>query len=438
MKAYRSSLLYFSKADPAGPAGQAVFESDGLLVVGPDANGRQVVQAVGSHAALAPRFADVPTEHFPGRIIAPGFVDMHIHYPQLDVIGSPADGLLPWLENYTFPHEKRFSAPEYSAQAATFFIAELLRNGVTTALTFATSHPESVNALMTEAQKNQLRLIAGKVLMDQNAPDGVRDETEQSLIDTEALINRWHGVDRLGYAITPRFVPTCSAAQLRGAGELAAQYPDVWIQSHVAENKDEIAWVHQLYPEVRSYLGVYEQFGLLRPRAVYAHCIHFDEDDRALMRDSGAAAAVCPTSNLFLSSGYFDYVGADRAGFLYGLASDVGGGTSFSPFHTMLAAYYVGREGHAKTGVSLKPENLWWQHTAGAARALGLQGVVGNLLPGCEADFVVLNPQATPLLARKTAQAASLAELLFALIVLGDDRVIEKTVISQAGGAGRP
>ena len=426
MKAYRSSILYFSAP------GQAVFEADGLLVVGPDANGRQVVQAVGSHAALAPRFAGVPTEHFPGRIIAPGFVDMHIHYPQLDVIGSPADGLLPWLENYTFPHEKRFSAPDYSAQAATFFIAELLRNGVTTALAFATSHPESVNALMAEAQKNQLRLIAGKVLMNQNAPDGVRDETEQSLIDTETLINRWHGVDRLGYAITPRFVPTCSAAQLRGAGELAAQYPDVWIQSHVAENKDEIAWVHQLYPEVRSYLGVYEQFGLLRPRAVYAHCIHFDEDDRALMRDSGAAAAVCPTSNLFLSSGYFDYVGADRAGFLYGLASDVGGGTSFSPFHTMLAAYYVGREGHAKTGVSLKPENLWWQHTAGAARALGLQGVVGNLLPGCEADFVVLNPQATPLLARKTAQAASLDELLFALIVLGDDRVIEKTVISQA------
>lgn len=431
MKAYRSSILYFSAP------GQAVLESDGLLVVGPDAHGRQVVQAVGSHAALAARFADVPTEHLPGRIIAPGFVDMHIHYPQLDVIGSPADGLLPWLENYTFPHEKRFSAPDYSAQAATFFIAELLRNGVTTALAFATSHPESVNALMAEAQKNQLRLIAGKVLMDQNAPDGVRDETEQSLIDTEALINRWHGVDRLGYAITPRFVPTCSAAQLRGAGELAAQYPDVWIQSHVAENKDEIAWVHQLFPEARSYLGVYEQFGLLRPRAVYAHCIHFDDDDRALMRDSGAAAAVCPTSNLFLSSGYFDYVQADRAGFLYGLASDVGGGTSFSPFHTMLAAYYVGREGHAKAGVSLKPENLWWQHTAGAARALGLEGVLGNLLPGCEADFVVLNPQATPLLARKTAQAASLDELLFALIVLGDDRVIEKTVISQAGGAGR-
>ena len=432
MKAYRASILYFP--DPAVP--QAVLETDGLLVVGPDARGRQVVQALGPYAELAPRFAGVPAEHFPGRIIAPGFVDLHIHFPQVDVIGSPAEGLLPWLENYTFPQEKRFSAHDYSAQAATFFIAELLRNGVTTALTFASSHPESVNALFAEAQQHQLRLIAGKVLMDQHSPDGVRDETGQSLADTEALIQRWHGVDRLGYAITPRFVPSCSAAQLRGAGELAAKYPDVWIQSHVAENKDEIAWVRALYPEARSYLSVYEQFGLMRPRAIYAHCIHFDDEDRALMRSTGAAAAVSPTSNLFLGSGFFDYLGADRVGFHYGLASDVGGGTSFSPFHTMLAAYYVGREGQTKPGVSLNPQHLWWQHTAGAAQALGLSGVVGNLLPGCEADFVVLDPQATPLLARRAAQAVSLDELLFSMIVLGDDRLVEKTVISQAGGAG--
>jgi guanine deaminase len=431
MKAYRASLLYFSDA----AAGEALYEQDGFLVVGPDAQGRQVVQEIGSYQNLRPTYPDLPVEHFPGRLIAPGFVDMHLHYPQLDVIGSPADGLLPWLENYTFPHEKRFAAHEYRAQAATFFIAELLRNGVTTALAFATSHAGSVDALLGEAQKHSLRLMAGKVLMDQNSPDGVRDDTAQSLIDTEMLINKWHGVDRLGYAITPRFVPSCSEAQLRGAGELAAKYPDVWIQSHVAENKDEIAWVRQLYPQARSYLSVYEQFGLLRPRAVYAHCIHIDDEDRALMRSTCTAAAVSPTSNLFLGSGFFDYASADRSGFLYGLASDVGGGTSFSPLHTMLAAYYVGREGQTKTGVSLKPQRLWWQHTAGAARALGLEGVVGNLQPGCEADFVVLNLQATPLLARKTSQAGTLDELLFALIVLGDDRVIEKTVISQATDA---
>ena len=423
---YRSALLRF--ADD----GSALYDEDGLLAVGPDAQGRQRVLAAGAWQALAARYARQPVMHLPGRIIAPGFVDMHIHFPQTDVIGSPADGLLPWLENYTFPHEQRFAAPDYGEQVARFFVEELLRNGVTTALAFATSHPASVDALFTEAQRRQLRLITGKVLQDRHSPDGVRDETEQSLIDTEALIRRWHGVDRLGYAITPRFAPTSTPEQLRGAGELAARYPDVWIQSHVAENLDEVRWARELFPASRSYLAVYDDFGLMRERAVYAHCIHFDDDDRALMKGTGAAAAVSPTSNLFLGSGFFDYAGADRVGFRYGLASDVGGGTSFSPFHTMLAAYYVGREGRTKQGLSLSPAQLWWQHTAGAARALGLTGVVGNLQPGCEADFVVLNPRATPLLERKTGQARSLDELLFALIVLGDDRVVQETVISQA------
>jgi len=417
----------------------ARFEEDGLLVVGPDARGRQVVQAIGDWRTVAAQFPGVAVEHLPGRIIAPGFVDLHVHFPQTNVIGSPAPGLLPWLENYTFPEEKRFAAHEYSAQAATFFIAELLRNGVTTALTFATSHTASVNALFAEAQAQQLRLITGLCLMDRHAPPDLLNQaqggvsgTEQSLVETEALIKRWHGVDRLGYAITPRFAPTSTDAQLRGAGDLAAKYPDVWIQSHVAENKDEIAWARELFPASRSYLATYDDFGLMRERAIYAHCIHFDDADRALMRDRGAAAAISPTSNLFLGSGFFDYAGADRVGFQYGLASDVGGGTSFSPFQTMLAAYYVGREGQTKAGLSLSPQQLWWQHTAGAARALGLEGVVGNLLPGCEADFVLLNPQATPLLARKTAIAANLDELLFSMIVLGDDRLVERTVISQA------
>ena len=425
MRAYRASLLRF--ADDR----TAQFEEDGLLVVGPDATGRQVVRAAGSFQALAANYPGVAVEHLPGRIIAPGFVDLHIHFPQTDVIGSPAEGLLPWLENYTFPHESRFADAAYAGEVATVFLDELQRNGVTTALTFATSHPASVDALLGQAHARGLRMIAGKVLQDRHSPDGVRDDTEQSLVDTEALIHKWHGKGRLGYAITPRFAPSCTEAQLRGAGELAAKYPDVWIQSHVAENKDEIRWARALFPQSRSYLAVYDDFGLMRERAIYAHCIHFDDDDRALMRSTGAAAAVSPTSNLFLGSGFFDYEGADRIGFRYGLASDVGGGTSFSPFHTMLAAYYVGREGQTKPGLSLSPQALWWQHTAGAAQALGLEGVVGNLQPGCEADFVVLNPQATPLLARRTARAGSLDELLFALIVLGDDRLVERTVVSQ-------
>ncbi|MGM9426258.1 guanine deaminase [Hydrogenophaga sp. MI9] len=418
MKAYRAALLRF------GDDHQPLYESDGLLVVGPDAHGRKVVRAVGDHDTLIDRFAGVAVEDLRGHLIAPGFIDLHVHYPQTDVIGAPAAGLLPWLENYTFPHESRFADKDYARGVAEFFFDELARHGVTTALTFATSHPASVDAAFDAAQARGLRFITGKVLQDRHSPDGVRDQTEQSLIDTEALIRRWHGVDRLGYAITPRFAPTSSEAQLRGAGELAAKYGDVWIQSHVAENHDEVRWVAELYPQARSYLGVYGDFGLLRERAVYAHCIHLDAHDRLLMRETGTAAAVSPTSNLFLGSGFFDYAAADAAGMRYGLASDVGGGTSFSPFHTMMAAYYVGREGHTKPGLSLSPGQLWWQHTAGAARALGLDGVVGNLQPGHEADFVVLNPKATPLLARKTAQAGSLDELLFALIVLGDDRVV--------------
>jgi len=437
MKAYRASILHFAPTDTA----QALWEEDGLLVVEPSADGVQVVRAVGAYRKLIDQYVGVPLEHWPGRIIAPGFVDMHVHYPQTNVIGSPAAGLLPWLEDYTFPEEKRFASLGYSTQAAEFFIDELLRNGVTTALCFATTHPESVNALFTRAQQHRLRLITGLCLMDRNAPAdllnrGTRadgsDVAAQSMVESEALIQRWHGVGRLGYAITPRFAPTCSDVQLRLAGELAASYPSVWIQSHAAENLDEIAWARQLFPQSRSYLSTYADFGLMRARAVYAHCLHLDAQDRLLLRETQAAAAVCPTSNLFLGSGFFDYVQAEQTGFAYGLASDVGGGTSFSPFQTMLAAYYAGREGLTKKGVSLTPQQLWWQHSAGAARALGLDGVVGNLAPGCEADFVVLNPQATPLLARKTALASSLDELLFALIVLGDDRLVERTLIAGA------
>jgi guanine deaminase len=427
MKAYRAALLRFDDA-----TGAPQYESDGLLVVGPDAAGRQVVQAAGAWSALKPQHEGVPVEHLPGRILAPGFVDMHVHYPQTDIIGAPADGLLPWLENYTFPAESRFADPAHAKEVATFFLDELLRNGVTTALTFATSHPASVDAFFGEAQRRSLRMITGKVLQDRHSPDGVRDDTEQSLLDTETLIRRWHGVDRLGYAITPRFAPTSTDRQLGGAGELAQAFPDTWIHSHVSENKDEVQWARELFPHARSYLDVYRGFHLMRERAVYAHCIHFDDDDRALMRETGAATAVSPTSNLFLGSGFFDFEGAQRIGYHHGLASDVGGGTSFSPFQTMMAAYYVGREGQTKPGLSLAPSQLWWRHTGAAAQALGLAGVIGNLQPGCEADFVVLDPAATPLLARKTAQAGSLEELLFALIVLGDDRVVARTVIGQA------
>jgi guanine deaminase len=430
--AYRASLLWF----PDHRSHQVHFESDGLLVTTVGEDGLSRISAMGPHALLHAAHADVPTTDWRGRWIAPGFVDMHIHYAQTDVIASPADGLLPWLNNYTFPQETRFADPVHAREVARFYFDELMRNGVTTALTFATAHTASVDALFEEAQRRQLRMIGGRVLQDRHSPEGLRDASaQQSLYETEQLIARWHGTYRLGYAITPRFAPTSSEAQLRGAGELAASHPSVWVQTHVAENADEIRWVAELFPQSRSYLGVYEDMGLLRQRSVYAHCLHLDADDRALMAERGATAAVCPTSNLFLDSGFFNFEQAQSHQLLHGLASDVGGGTSFSPFHTMHAAYTVARQSAGKNGHSLSAEHLWWLHTAGAALALDLGGVVGNLAVGCEADFVVLNPAATPLLARRTAAADSLQEQLFAMIVLGDDRLIERVVVNGRVGA---
>ncbi len=419
--AWRSGLLRFIEGDSLERI------DDALLVV---EDGR--VCDVGPADVLLPRHAGVPCTPLPGRTIAPGFVDLHVHYPQFDVIASPAEGLLPWLEQYTFPAEARFADPVHARTVAALFLDELLRNGVTTAMVYCTSHPGSVDAFFEAAAARRLRMVAGKSLMDRHAPDALCDDTEASLADSDALIRRWHGSGRLGYALTPRFAPACSARQLAGIAALARAHPGVWVQTHVAENRDEIAWARALFPEARSYLDVYDRAGLLRPRSVYAHCIHLDAEDRARLAASGAAAAVCPTSNLFLGSGLFDFAAAQAAGMSYGFGSDVGGGTSFSPFRTMLAAYEVARLG----GVTLSPQTLWFRHTLGAARAIGLDDRIGNLAPGLEADFVVLDTGATPLLSRRTSIASTLSEWLFALIVLGDDRSVASChVLGDAVGA---
>jgi guanine deaminase len=417
-QAYRASLLHF-RADPAFDDKAYAWHEDGLLIV---ADGR--VQAAGDYAQLRDMLPEGISVHdYRGKLIVPGFIDTHIHYPQTDIIASPAPGLLPWLETYTFPTEHRFDDPEHAREVARFFLDELLRCGTTTAMVYCTVHPASVEAFFAESESRNLRMAAGKILMDRNCPEFLRDTAEGGARDTEDLIRKWHKRGRQLYAITPRFAPTSTEAQLRLAGELARAYPDTYVQTHVAENTDEVAWVKALFPNSRSYLDVYDSYGLMRPRAIYAHCIWLDERDRQRMRETQSVASLCPTSNLFLGSGLFDFAKADAARVPMALATDVGGGTSFSMLQTMNEVYKVARMG----GTYLPALRMFYLATLGGARAMQLESTIGNFAPGAEADFVVLDPQATPLLARRSARTGSLEELLFAFALLGDDRAVAAT-----------
>ena len=420
MQAYRASLLHFH-ADPAFTDDAHAWHEDGLLLV---EGGK--VKAAGDYAQL---FATLPpgveVVDYRGRLIMPGFIDTHLHFPQTDMIASPAPGLLPWLEKYTFPTERQFGDPAHAREVAEFFLDELLRCGTTTAMVYCTVHRESVDAFFEASQARNLRMAAGKILMDRNCPHFLCDTAEGGVRDSEELIRKWHNKGRNMYAITPRFAPTSTEAQLRLAGELARAYPDTYIQTHVSESPDECKWVQSLFPSARSYLDVYDSFGLMRERAMYGHCIWLDEGDFARMAESGAAAAICPTSNLFLGSGLFDFDKADAAHVALSLATDVGGGTSFSMLQTMNEAYKVAR----LKGSYLSAVRMFYLATLGAARSMQLEGTIGNFAAGAEADFIVLDPKATPLLARRTARCDNLEELLFALALLGDDRAVAATYI---------
>ena len=417
--AYRAAILH-SIADPAEVGIEASYQyfDDGLLLV---ENGR--IKAVGHAADLLPGLQGVAISQYPNALITPGFIDTHIHFPQTGMIASYGEQLLDWLNTYTFPTERQFADPAHAAEVAEIFLQELLRNGTTTALVFGTVHKQSVDAFFEASAKRNLRMIAGKVLMDRNAPDYLTDTPESGYADSKELIERWHGKGRLHYAVTPRFAPTSSPEQLSLAGELFQQYPGLYMHTHLSENRQEIEWVKGLFPERKGYLDVYDHYRLIGPRAVFAHGVHLCDDECRRLAETGSAVAFCPTSNLFLGSGLFDLEKLEGHGVRVGLGTDVGAGTSFSQLQSLNEAYKVMQ----LQGKKLDPFKSLYLATLGGARALYLDDKLGNFTSGKDADFVVLDYQATPLLSYRLQQAGSLAEKLFALIMLGDDRAVQET-----------
>jgi len=415
-----ATSYYFAKivhciGDPWKSAGNALQVIDnGYLCV---ENG--VVVSVGDADDLAvDALNGCKQVDYRGNIIVPGFIDGHLHYPQTGVMASYGTQLIEWLQKYTFPVEAKFYDEAHATNSAEFFIKELLRNGTTSAFVYATVHKQSVDAIFTAASAKNMRLVSGKVLMDRNCPENLRDTPASGYEDSQKLIDKWHRKERLQYAVTPRFALTSSDEQLQLAARLFNDYEGIYLQSHVAENQAEIEWVAELYPWSRSYLDVYDHFGLLGERAIYGHCIHLDDTDLQKLSQTNTTAAFCPTSNLFLGSGLFDLAGAKAQGIKTVLASDVGGGTSFSMLRTADEAYKVTQ----MVGSTVTPAQLFYEMTLGAACELSIDKYVGNFNAGKEADFVVIDPAGTDVLAQRVDLAQTIDEVLFALIVLGDDR----------------
>ena len=435
---WRASILHFLD-DPEQKSSQQKssqqknsaweFFEDGALLV---TEGH--VQACGPAPDIMDNLPEgCEVRELPDRLIVPGFIDTHVHYPQLEVLAGCGVQLLDWLEQYTFPAEAKFSDPQYAADVAELFLDQCLSNGTTTALVFGTVDPSSVDAFFQAAEKRNMRMIAGKVMMDRNAPDYLLDTPESSYSDSKALINRWHNKGRLSYAVTPRFAPTSTPEQLTMAGRLLKEHDGLYLHTHLSENTKEVQWVQELFPESQNYLDVYDQHGLLGARSVFAHSIHLCDESWDRMAESDSSIAFCPGSNLFLGSGLFNLSQAQKNNIRVGLGTDVGGGTSLCLLNTMKDAYQVSqlREN------SISPLQAFYLATLGGARALHLDDRIGNFQTGNEADFLVLNPSATPLLKFRSEKTKTLEELLGVLMVMGDDRVIEKTVIMGQETRGR-
>ncbi|MCH7337856.1 guanine deaminase [Acinetobacter sp. NIPH 2699] len=402
-------------------ANQVRYIEDGILIT---ENGK--IRWFGAwNDAQAQLPTDVEIQHYPEQLIIPGMIDTHIHFPQTEMVGAYGEQLLSWLNTYTFPTEIQFKDKTYAQEIAAFFVNELLKNGTTTALVFCTVHPESVDALFEAAQQQQMRLIAGKVMMDRHAPEALCDTADSGYDDSKALIEKWHGQGRALYAITPRFAPTSTPEQLEKAGQLKAEFPDVYVHTHLSENKDEIAWVKDLFPAQQGYLDVYHHYGLTGQRSVFAHCVHLEDTEWQCMHETNSAIAFCPTSNLFLGSGLFPLKKTWDQQVKVGLGTDVGAGTSFSLLQTVNEAYKV----QQLQGDKLSAFESLYHATLGGAKALDLDDKLGNFNVGKEADFVVLNLQATALQQLRQSRSKSIEDSLFALFTMGDDRNIEATYI---------
>jgi guanine deaminase len=421
-KAYRASILH-SIADPkdVGLENSYQFFEDGMIVV---ENGH-IVDIGSATDILARHTKPMKIKTYKDKLITSGFIDTHIHYPQTGMIASYGEQLLDWLENYTFPEERRFKNPIYALKVAKLFLDELASNGTTTALVFGTVHKESVDVFFGEAERRNLRMICGKVLMDRNAPDYLTDTPESGYQASKELIEKWHNRSRLHYAVTPRFAPTSTPEQLAMVGKLLEEYPDVYMHTHLSENKKEIEWVLDLFPERESYLDVYDHYGLLHKRSVFAHGIHLSDCECQRLADTESAIAFCPTSNLFLGSGLFKLNKMEDKGIRVGMGTDVGAGTSFSILQTMSEAYKIMQLQQEK----LHPIKSLFLATLGGAKALHLEDKIGNLEIGKEADFVVLDLHATQLMRFRMNQATTLEEKLFVLMSLGDDRTVCETYI---------
>ncbi len=421
LRALRGRLLWFV-ADPHD-VGEAAhrYVADGVLVIEGG-----VIRAVGPAEAILPTLpagAEI-TDHRP-HLIMPGFIDAHLHMPQTQVIASYGAQLMDWLERYTFVEEQRLAQQGHPEKLATFLLDELLSHGTTTAVIYCSVHPQSAEALFAESERRNTRMIAGKVMMDRNAPEALTDTAESSYADSKALIERWHGKGRQLYAITPRFVVTSTPEQMEAAGRLAAEHPDCHVQTHINENRAEIALANELYPEPGDYAGIYQHYGLLGPRSLLGHCIHMTDREWRRFAETGSVAVFCPTSNLFLGSGLFDWARARAEGVPVAVATDIGGGTSYSMLRTMSEAYKVLQ----LQGQSLSAFAALHAITLGNAKALKLDHLIGSLEPGHEADVVVLDASAQRAMAHRLETARDLGEELFVLVTLGDERNVVATYV---------